>query len=77
MSRKPPLQTIRLSDGSRSLIKVTNEFISQIIETIAVMLATACVIPVLALAFMIWFVQMLFGVIINIPREMPKKMQKE
>ena len=34
---------------------------------------TACVIPILVLLFMIWFVQMLFGIKVNVPKDMPKK----
>lgn len=43
------------------------------IETIAVMLVTSCLIPIIVLVFMSWFVKMLFGVKISAPKDMPKR----
>lgn len=36
----------------------------------------AAVLAILVLLFMIWFVQMLFGIKVNVPKDMPKKNTK-
>ena len=63
----------KIKDGVTGLLEKGETLLNHFIETIAVMLVTACVIPILVLLFMIWFVQMLFGIKVNVPKDMPKK----
>lgn len=63
----------KIKDGVAGLLEKGEKLLNHFVETIAVMLVTACVIPILVLVFMIWLVQMLFGIKINVPKEMPKK----
>ena len=66
----------KIKDGVTGLLEKGETLLNHFIETIAVMLVTACVIPILVLLFMIWFVQMLFGIKVNVPKDMPKKNTK-
>ena len=52
------------------------ELINHFIETIAIMLVTSCVIPILVLVFAAWLIRILFGVQINIPTKMPRLSKK-
>lgn len=63
----------KIKDGVTGFLEKGETLLNHFIETIAVMLVTACVIPILVLLFMIWFVQMLFGIKVNVPKDMPKK----
>lgn len=66
----------KIKDGVTGLLEKGETLLNHFIETIAVMLVTACVIPILVLLFMIWFVQMLFGIKVNVPKDMLKKNTK-
>ena len=71
----------KIKDGVTGLLEkgetlLGETLLNHFIETIAVMLVTACVIPILVLLFMIWFVQMLFGIKVNVPKDMLKKNTK-
>ena len=61
----------KIKDGVTGLLEKGETLLNHFIETIAVMLVTACVIPILVLLFMIWVVQMLFGIKVNVPKDMP------
>ena len=41
--------------------------LSKMVESVAVMMVTCCVIPIAVLFFLIWIIKMLFGFAINIP----------
>lgn len=66
----------KIKDGVTGLLEKGETLLNHFIETIAVMLVTACVIPILVLLFMIWFVQMLFGIKVNVSKDMLKKNTK-
>ena len=46
--------------------------LNQFIEIVAVMMVTSCLIPIVVLLFMLWFVRMLFGIQINVPKDLGK-----
>ena len=62
-----------VKDKANKLIDKLTSQLNKMIETIAVMLVTTCVIPVLVILFFVWFVKMLFSVEINVDmKKMPK-----
>lgn len=63
----------KIKDGVTGLLEKGETLLNHFVETIAVMLVTSCLIPILVLLFMVWFVHMLFGIKINVPKDMPKK----
>lgn len=63
----------KLKDGVSGLVDKGEDLLNNFIETIAVMLVTSCLIPIVVLLFMIWFVKLLFGVQINMPKSLPKR----
>ena len=60
----------KIKDGISGLLE---ELLNQFIELIAVMLVTSCLIPIFIFLFMIWFIRMLFGVQINVPKGVSKQ----
>lgn len=63
----------KVKDGVTGLLEKGETLLNHFIETIAVMLVTSCLIPILVLVFMLWFIKMLFGIQINVPKDMPKR----
>lgn len=62
-----------VKDKANKLIDKLTSQLNKMIETIAVMLVTTCVIPVLVILFFVWFVKMIFSVEINVDmKKMPK-----
>ena len=62
-----------VKDKANKLIDKLTSQLNKMIETIAVMLVTTCVIPVLVILFFVWLVKMLFSVEINVDmKKMPK-----
>ena len=59
----------KIKDGVTGLLDKGEQILNQFIETIAVMLVTSCLIPILVLVFMLWFIKMLFGIQINVPKD--------
>ena len=55
------------------MLEKGEELLNQFIELIAVMLVTSCLIPIFIFLFMIWFIRMLFGVQINVPKGVSKQ----
>lgn len=66
----------KLTDGISGLVQKGEDLLNNFIESIAVMLVTSCVIPVALIFFAIWLTKMLFGVEINVPRDLPRKITK-
>mgnify|MGYP006917978442 FL=1 len=62
----------KIKDGISGLLEKGEELLNQFIELIAVMLVTSCLIPIFIFLFMIWFIRMLFGVQINVPKGVSK-----
>lgn len=63
----------KIKDGVDGLLEKGETLLNHFVETIAVMLVTSCMIPVVVLLFMLWFVRILFGIQINLPQNMPKQ----
>lgn len=63
----------KLKDGVSGLMKKGETLLNHFIEVIAVMMVTSCLIPVIVLLFMLWFVRILFGIHINVPKDLPVK----
>ena len=64
----------KIKDGISGLLEKGEELLNQFIELIAVMLVTSCLIPIFIFLFMIWFIRMLFGVQINVPKGVSKQL---
>lgn len=47
--------------------KKFQDFLNNMLDAIAVMIVTACVIPICVLLFMLWVVKMLFGINLQLP----------
>lgn len=63
----------KLKDGVSGLLEKGEDLLNYFIETIAVMLVTSCLIPIVVLFFMVWFVRILFGIQIDLSKTMPKR----
>ena len=63
----------KITDGITGLLEKGEEVLNHFIEMIAVMLVTSCLIPILVVLFMVWFVRILFGIQVNLPQNMPKR----
>ncbi len=56
----------KLKDGISGLAESGEELLNHFAEAIAVMMVTSCLIPIAVLLFMLWLIQVLFGVKINV-----------
>ena len=56
-----------LTSGAESLADRAAEILNRFIETLAVMIVTSCVIPILVLLFFLWIIKLLTGVEISTP----------
>lgn len=63
----------KIKDGVSGLLEKGEKLLNQFIEMIAVMMVTSCLIPIAVILFMLWIVRILFGVKIDVPKGMPKK----
>ena len=63
----------KLKDGVSGLLDKGEALLNHFIETIAVMMVTSCVIPVVILVFLLWLVKVLFGIQVSVPKDVPKK----
>lgn len=66
----------KLKDGVSGLIKKGEKLLNHFIEVVAVMMVTSCLIPIAVLLFLLWFVRILFGVQINVPKDLPDRFRK-
>lgn len=60
----------RLSESAEGLTSRAADILNRFIETLAVMIVTSCVIPVLVLLFMLWVIKLLTGV--KLPAPLPR-----
>lgn len=65
----------KLSETTTGLAAKAADILNRFIETLAVMIVTSCVIPMLGLAFFIWFVKLLTG--LDLFRYIPKIRTRE
>ena len=67
----------KIQDGVSGILKKGEKLLNQFIEAIAVMMVTSCLIPVVVLLFMLWVIRIVFGININVPKSMPKKISSK
>ncbi len=67
----------KIKNGVSGLLERGETLLNQFIEAIAVMMVTSCLIPIVVLLFMFWFVRILFGLQINVPKDVPKKISSK
>ena len=63
----------KIKDGISGILKKGENLLNRFIEAIAVMMVTSCLIPIAVLLFTLWFIRMLFGIQINVPKNLSKK----
>ena len=56
-----------LTDGAENLTERAADILNRFIETLAVMIVTSCVIPILVLLFCLWIIKLLTGAEISPP----------
>lgn len=61
-----------ITDAISDSIDYVKNILNNFVEAFAVLLVTSCLIPLAVLAFLIWFMDFVFGININLPK-MPKK----
>ncbi len=61
-----------LSDSASSLAERGAEILNRFIESLAVMIVTSCVIPILVLLFSLWIINQVFGFSIPAPSRHPR-----
>lgn len=67
----------KIKNGVSGIIEKGEKLLNQFIEAIAVMMVTSCVIPIVVLLFMAWFIRILFGIQITGPNNMSRKISKK
>lgn len=61
----------KIKDGVSGILEKGEKLLNYFVETIAVMMVTSCLIPIVVLLFVLWLVRILFGIQINVPKKMP------
>ena len=67
-----------LDDMSGSVAGIIDQFknvLNRFIEATAVMIVTACLIPIFVVLFFIWIIKMLFNIQIMLPAHLPKQIK--
>lgn len=67
----------QIKDGVSGIMEKGENLLNRFIEAIAAMLVTSCLIPIVVLLFTLWFVRILFGVQISVPKSIPKKISSK
>ena len=62
-----------LSDSASSLAERGAEILNRFIESLAVMIVTSCVIPILVLLFSLWIINQVFGFSLPAPSRRPRR----
>ena len=66
----------KIKGGISGLLDRASDLLKNTLETAAVLLATACIIPVAVLFVMTWVIKLLFGIEIHIPTDLPHRLSK-
>ena len=66
-----------VSNGVSKVLEKGKSILSNIIDAIAVLIITSCVIPILVLVFFVWIVKIIFGINIKIPNNKKVKVNEE
>lgn len=67
----------KIKGGISGLLEKGEELLNRFIEAIAVMMVTSCLIPIVVLLFAFWIIRMLFGMQINAPKDLPKRISSK
>lgn len=67
----------KIKDGVSGILEKGENLLNHFIEAIAVMMVTSCLIPIVVLLFMLWFIRILFGIQISVPKNMHKKISSK
>ena len=65
----------KTGEGASNLVEKGKKALSKLIDGIAILLITSCIMPIAVLIFLLWIVKMIFNV--NITIQNPKKFFKE
>lgn len=57
-----------IGDSVTGAAETAKNVLNNLIEAIAVMIVTTCVIPILVFVFLIWFIKFMLGININLPK---------
>ena len=57
----------RITETTDNLTEQAAETLNRFVETLAVMIVTSCIIPLLVLFFFLWIIRMVTGIEINVP----------
>ena len=63
----------KIKGGVSGLMDRASDLLKNTLETAAVLLATACIIPIAVVFVMVWVIKMLFGIQIHVPADLPKR----
>lgn len=66
-----------VSNGVSKVLEKGKSILSNLIDAIAVLIITSCVIPILVLVFFVWIVKIIFGINIKIPNNKKVKVNEE
>ena len=66
----------KIKGGVSGLMDRASDLLKSTLETAAVLLATACIIPIAVIFVMVWVIRALFGMHIHIPVDLPKRVSK-
>lgn len=66
----------KIKNGVSGLMEKAETLLNHFIEVVAVMMVTSCLIPIIVLLFMLWFVRILFGIQISVPKDLPGRFKK-
>ena len=57
----------RITETTDNLTEQAAKTLNRFVETLAVMIVTSCIIPLLVLFFFLWIIRMVTGIEINVP----------
>lgn len=59
-----------IKDGVSGIVTKVENVLNNFIESLAVMIVTSCLIPILVLLFFVWFTKLLLGIQIPLPKKL-------
>lgn len=58
----------KIKDGVSGITEQAEQMLNQFLESLAIMLVTSCIIPILVILFFAWIIKMLFGANLNLTK---------
>ena len=58
----------KIKDGVSGITEQAEQMLNQFLESLAIMLVTSCIIPILVILFFVWIIKMLFGANLNLTK---------